>query len=89
MFLSKQGSTQTPRPVSPKSEILTTVQLSQYLQVPEGTLKRWRCEGTGPSFFYVGRSPRYRMGDVVSYIERNTHRTLCAGQHGEDHDAVA
>jgi len=67
--------------------ILTTEQLSNFLLVPINTLKRWRCEGTGPSFFHAGRSVRYRRLDVEAYIERSICRSVLDGM--EEMDAAA
>jgi excisionase family DNA binding protein len=51
-------------------EMLTAAELARELKVSRRTLARWRSEGTGPPFFRVGRSPRYRWGDVQAWIER-------------------
>jgi excisionase family DNA binding protein len=45
--------------------------VAAYLRVPEATLARWAYERKGPRFFRVGRHTRYRLEDVVSWLERN------------------
>jgi excisionase family DNA binding protein len=48
----------------------TEQQTADYLQVAVGTLRRWRAEGTGPRALRVGRTVRYRKGDVEDWLER-------------------
>jgi len=46
-------------------------EVAKFLGVPPATLARWAYEGTGPSFFKVGRHTRYRFADVVAWLEKN------------------
>lgn len=41
------------------------------------TLQKWRVTGAGPQFFKIGRSVRYRRGDVIDWVNkhRRTHTT--------------
>lgn len=32
------------------------------------TLQKWRVTGAGPSFYKIGRSVRYRRGEVVDWV---------------------
>ena len=43
------------------------------LGTTEGTLAVWRCTGRHPlKFVRMGRSVRYRVGDLIEYIENCT-----------------
>jgi predicted DNA-binding transcriptional regulator AlpA len=44
------------------------------LNMSEYWLERGRSRGTGPVFVKVGRSVRYRLKDLLAYIEQNTKR---------------
>jgi predicted DNA-binding transcriptional regulator AlpA len=33
------------------------------------TLRNWRFQGTGPAYFKIGRSVRYRLSDIISYMD--------------------
>jgi len=35
------------------------------------TIQKWRATGQGPQFFKLGRSVRYRRGDILTWIECN------------------
>jgi excisionase family DNA binding protein len=50
--------------------LLTQQQLAEELQITVRTLERWRQEGTGPAFIWVGRSPRYRRSDIDAWLEQ-------------------
>ncbi len=43
------------------------------------TLKRWRREGEGPAFVRIGRTPQYRVQDVMVWMLRN--RVAPAGEN--------
>ena len=46
---------------------LTTDETSAVLGHSPVTLQQWRQRGEGPRFFRLGRSIRYRLGDVLSF----------------------
>lgn len=46
--------------------------LSQYLQVPVGTLYQWRSRKYGPPGVKVGRVIRYRPADVAAWLNSLT-----------------
>ena len=52
--------------------LLTQQQTAQALLLSTRTLERWRVMGLGPKFVRMGVSIRYRAGDVVAWIERQT-----------------
>ena len=33
------------------------------------TLRNWRFQGTGPPYFKIGRSVRYRLNDILAFME--------------------
>jgi predicted DNA-binding transcriptional regulator AlpA len=33
------------------------------------TLRNWRFQGNGPAYFKIGRSVRYRLSDIVNFME--------------------
>lgn len=45
-------------------QLLTPEQLAERLQIPLGTLYRWRSRGEGPPGLRCGRHLRYRPEDV-------------------------
>jgi excisionase family DNA binding protein len=49
-------------------ELMTTEQVSQYLQVPVATLHQWRYLGKGPRAARIGRGLRYRSSDVDAWV---------------------
>jgi predicted DNA-binding transcriptional regulator YafY len=54
--------------------LLTEREAADYLRVSPRTLRRYRTEkpaGTGPPVAgYVGRSPRYRVADLETWLKR-------------------
>lgn len=50
-------------------EYLTVKQLAEVLQVPPGTIYRWRHEGCGPRAVRLsGRHVRFRRADVEAFV---------------------
>lgn len=52
-------------------ELLTTVEVAQYLRIRVNTLEQWRSRGEGPAFERVGRRVRYRRGEIDRWLKRN------------------
>jgi hypothetical protein len=50
----------------------TQRQTAQALLLSTRTLERWRVMGLGPKFVRAGKSIRYRLTDVVAWIDRQT-----------------
>jgi len=44
------------------SRLLSTEDVSEYLEIPVCTLDRWRSTSYGPPFIKLGRNVRYRKG---------------------------
>lgn len=43
--------------------------LAELLPCPVSRLKRWRTEGKGPPAYYLGKSPWYRLPEVLDWID--------------------
>ncbi|MGO1235157.1 MAG: helix-turn-helix transcriptional regulator [Microbacterium gubbeenense] len=55
--------------------LLTTEALAEHLSVPPRTLEDWRRMRTGPPYVRLGRKlVRYRMSDVVAYLDAQVVR---------------
>ena len=52
--------------------LATPVQIAEYLEIPEPTLRQWRHKGTGPQWTRVGRHVRYRWSDVEAWLDSQT-----------------
>ncbi len=52
----------------PLRELWTIKQVSQFLDVPVGTLYQWRHKGFGPPAFRLGRSLRYDAAAVRRWL---------------------
>jgi len=51
-------------------DYLTVKQLAEVLQVPAGTIYRWRHEGDGPRAVRLsGRHVRFRRADVEAFVD--------------------
>ena len=59
-------------PIS-KQEALTQKLAAEFLggskPLSVNTLAKWRREGTGPRFLRVGKSIRYRVSDLLAFME--------------------
>lgn len=51
------------------SRFLTTDEVGRLLVVPVTTLYTWRYKGTGPRAYRVGKHLRYRLADVMAWLE--------------------
>lgn len=52
-------------------ELLTTVEVAQYLRIRVNTLEQWRSRGKGPAFERVGRRVRYRRREIEKWLKQN------------------
>lgn len=57
-------------PATTMPTLLTSSQVSKYLDVPTSTLANWRYQGRGPTFVRLGGHVRYRASDVTEWINR-------------------
>jgi hypothetical protein len=54
--------------------------LSEFLTIPEKTLRQWRSKGYGPPWRKVGKHVRYEPAAVLAWFESLTY--------GADDDAI-
>jgi DNA-binding transcriptional MerR regulator len=52
-------------------KLLSTKQVSEILNLPESTLRYWRCAGLGPSYVKLGGRIKYDEADVHAYVQAN------------------
>lgn len=52
------------------TNLLTQTELAEHWIISEGTLERWRSEGTGPIFLKIQGHVRYRLSDIVAFEDR-------------------
>lgn len=58
-----------------KPDLLTTAEVAELLHLPEGTLRTWRHQGTGPRSFKLGALVRYERRDVLEWLQRQVDAT--------------
>lgn len=52
--------------------LLTEDEAADSLRISVRTLQAWRLRTAGPPFVRVGRTIRYRRGDIKTWIKMNT-----------------
>lgn len=52
--------------------LATAPEVSEYLNVPVDTLRKWRLVKRGPKWIPIGRHVRYRWADVDAWLESQT-----------------
>lgn len=62
--------TLTTTPTTP--QLLTPVQLAEFLQLDPERLSEMRSRGTGPAYIKIGRDVRYAWHDVRAWLAGNT-----------------
>ena len=62
-----RGTTRDPR-----TDTLDTRQTSDRFGLAPGTLANWRLAGKGPPYLKIGRTVRYRVSDLIDWMEANT-----------------
>jgi Helix-turn-helix domain len=65
-------------------KFLNTKQLSELLEIPEGTLRQWRSSGVGPRWHKLRGSVRYDMEHVDRFIHES-ERIPSVRAHMEEH----
>lgn len=58
------------------TRLLSTDEVARLLVVPVTTLYTWRYKGTGPKAYRVGKHLRYRLVDVLTWLEATRVRDL-------------
>jgi hypothetical protein len=73
---------------TPSGALITPKEASRFLRNSVATLATWRSRGRiardgfpGPPFYRVGRSIRYRVGDLIEWAQRSGPH-LNTGQKG-------
>jgi hypothetical protein len=59
------------REIEATRKFMNTKQLSVLLEIPEGTLRQWRCSGVGPKWHKMRRSVRYDRAEVEQFIHQS------------------
>jgi excisionase family DNA binding protein len=52
-----------------RAALATPMEVSEYLEIPETTIRIWRHRKVGPPWFRVGRHVRYRWTDIERWLE--------------------
>lgn len=50
---------------------MTTREVAAFLGFTAGTLRVWRSQGKGPSYYKVGSTVRYEMDDLEAWKNEN------------------
>lgn len=58
--------------------LLTDREASQYLSISKSWLRQSRIKGIGPNFIKIGRSVRYRIKDLESWVEQQVRKNTIA-----------
>jgi excisionase family DNA binding protein len=56
--------------VTLSERLLSTEEVARLLVVPVTTLYTWRYKRTGPKAYRVGKHLRYRLADVLEWLEK-------------------
>ena len=51
--------------------LLDTEELAKFFNKSRGTLQNWRCKRFGPPYVKCGASVRYRLHDVLEWVQKN------------------
>lgn len=52
--------------------VLTNKEAARKLGISHRTLEDWRLTNRGPRFVKLGRLVRYRLGDLLDFMDRNS-----------------
>lgn len=52
------------------NRLLTTDESAPVMGAEPITLKKWRARGRGPAYIKIGGKIRYRLGDLLAFIEK-------------------
>lgn len=61
-----------------KNTLLSVKELAPALNISVVTLNKKRCQGGGPPYFTIGRSVRYRWGEVQAWLEAQKRTSTAA-----------
>jgi hypothetical protein len=54
---------------SEKSKLMNREEAANFLNVKTQTLAVWACRKIGPAFLRVGRSVKYKLSDLESFLD--------------------
>lgn len=55
-------------PHSDPEQLLNEIQVADILCQSVRTIQKWRVSGHGPGFYKIGRSVRYKRGEVRAWV---------------------
>lgn len=58
------------------SQLMTVVEVAEYVRVSRQTVYRWRSVGEGPPWIKAGGAVRYRREDVDAWLESRTQQAV-------------
>jgi predicted DNA-binding transcriptional regulator AlpA len=61
-------------------ELIGTKAVSEWLGIPEETLRYWRHIGSGPASFKLGRRVVYERAECQRWLDAQRAATLAGGQ---------
>ncbi|MHB1936075.1 MAG: helix-turn-helix transcriptional regulator [Acidobacteriaceae bacterium] len=71
-------------------KLLSTKEVAAIIDMPESTLRYWRCAGLGPSYVKLGGRIRYDEADVDAYVQANKRiPSVRASYGGRVHGSVS
>ncbi len=62
---------------------LSTREASEYLSLPESTLRYYRHIGKGPASYVLGRKVFYDVADLDAFVQAQKAATLRGGVSGD------
>ncbi|MBD9652925.1 helix-turn-helix domain-containing protein [Ensifer sp. ENS09] len=54
---------------------LETSEAAAFCRLSESYLEKLRCKGNGPAFLKLGRRVRYRIADLIAWLETRIQRS--------------
>lgn len=78
LFLKKSSTTKKANSESESNKtninkiLFTSAEAAEILGVAKGTLPVWRHKGKGPKYLKIEYSVKYRIDDLIDYMNKNT-----------------
>ena len=67
-----------------KTQLLTTKQAAEALNLSPRSLEKWRLDGCGPPFVKLGGSVRYRSVDLGAWVQERVRRSTSDPGPGQE-----